>query len=134
MTLKSDAKFEKNWLVIWKMTWEIWQIFTRALETVQIGTLIGCFCPKQRMYELKIYRGVVCHENEEYKIWRGTDLSFNIDMRNLMNFNLRTQKSKEFALWLAALIKVYNVWAKKSTEKLCLMALKIDAKFEGKLT
>ena len=65
MTLKSDAKFEKNWLVIWKMTWEIWQIFTRALESVQIGTLIGCFCPKQRMYELKIYRGVVCHENEE---------------------------------------------------------------------
>ena len=30
--------------------------------------------------------------------------------------------------------KVYNVWAKKSTEELCLMALKIDAKFEGKLT
>ena len=32
------------------------------------------------------------------------------------------------------LTKVYNVWAKKSTEELCLMALKIDAKFEGKLT
>ena len=30
--------------------------------------------------------------------------------------------------------KVYNVWAKKSIEELCLMALKIDAKFEGKLT
>ena len=29
--------------------------------------------------------------------------------------------------------KVYNVWAKKSIEELCLMALKIDAKFEGKL-
>ena len=23
---------KKNWLVVWKMTWEIWQIFTRALE------------------------------------------------------------------------------------------------------
>ena len=30
--------------------------------------------------------------------------------------------------------KVYNVWAKKSIEELCLMALKTDAKFEGKLT
>ena len=30
--------------------------------------------------------------------------------------------------------KVYNVWAKKSTEELYLMAQKIDAKFEGKLT
>ena len=29
------------------------------------------------MYELKIYRGVMCHDNEEWcKIWRGIDLSF----------------------------------------------------------
>ena len=26
------------------------------------------------MYELKIYRGVLCHENEECKNWRGIDL------------------------------------------------------------
>ena len=32
------------------------------------------------------------------------------------------------------LIEVYNAWAKKSAEELCLMTLKIDAKFEGKLT
>ena len=32
------------------------------------------------------------------------------------------------------LTKVYNVWAKESTEELCLMALNIDEKFEGKLT
>ena len=29
------------------------------------------------MYELKIYRGVICHDNEEWcKIWRRIDLSF----------------------------------------------------------
>ena len=28
------------------------------------------------MHELKLYRGVLCHDNEElYKNWRGTDLS-----------------------------------------------------------
>ena len=32
------------------------------------------------------------------------------------------------------LTKVYNVWAKKSIEELCLMALNTDAKFEGKMT
>ena len=32
------------------------------------------------------------------------------------------------------MIKIYNVWAKASIEELCLMRLKIDAKFEGKLT
>ena len=37
---------KKNWLVVWKMTWGIWQIFTRALDSVKIGTLMGSFCPK----------------------------------------------------------------------------------------
>ena len=37
--------FKKNWLVIWKMTWGIWQIFTGALESVKIGTLMSSFCP-----------------------------------------------------------------------------------------
>ena len=31
------------------------------------------------------------------------------------------------------LLKVYNILAKKSTEELCLMTLKIDAKYEEKL-
>ena len=71
MTLKSDEKFKKkknkkkNRLVAWKMTCGIWQILTRALESVQIGTLMGSFGPKQKMYDLKLYRVVMCHDNEE---------------------------------------------------------------------
>ena len=38
--------FKKNWLLVWKKTWEIWQIFTRALESVKIGTMMVSFCPK----------------------------------------------------------------------------------------
>ena len=57
-----------------KMTWGIWQIFSRALK---IGILMGSFDPNLKKYELKIDRGVICHDNEEpRKIWRGTDLSF----------------------------------------------------------
>ena len=57
-----------------KMTWGIWQFFTRALS-LKIGTLMTSFCLKSKMYELKTYRGVMCHENEEWcKIWRGIDL------------------------------------------------------------
>ena len=37
---------KKNWLVVWKKNWEIWHIFTRELEKVKIGTLMGSFCPK----------------------------------------------------------------------------------------
>ena len=56
---------KKNWLVVWKKTWDIWQIFTRALGSVEIGTLMGSFCPKQKRYDLKICRGVMCHDNDE---------------------------------------------------------------------
>ena len=49
---------KKNWLVVWKKTWEIRQIFTRAFESVKIGCLMGSFCPKQKRYDLLIYRGV----------------------------------------------------------------------------
>ena len=37
---------ETNRLVVLKLTWRNWQIFTRALESVKIGTLMGCVCPK----------------------------------------------------------------------------------------
>ena len=35
------------------------------------------------------------------------------DMKNLINVDWNTGKYKKFALWLAPLTKVYNVWAKK---------------------
>ena len=51
--------------------------FTRALESLKIGILMGSFNSKLTKYELKIHRGVICHDNEEWcKIWRGIDLSF----------------------------------------------------------
>ena len=37
---------KKNWLAVWKMTREIWQIFTRTLKSLKIGTLMGSFYPK----------------------------------------------------------------------------------------
>ena len=37
---------KKNWLVVWKMTWGIWQIFTRAHKILKIGTFIGSFYTK----------------------------------------------------------------------------------------
>ena len=39
------------------------------------------------------------HGNEEwYKIWRGIDCQFKIDMRNLTNFDPDTQKSEKVPL------------------------------------
>ena len=36
----------ENWLLLSKMTWEIWEIFTRALESLKIGTLMTSLYPK----------------------------------------------------------------------------------------
>ena len=41
-----------------------------------MGTLMGFFCPKLKIFELKIYKGIMCHENEEWcKNWLGIDYS-----------------------------------------------------------
>ena len=59
------------------MIWETWQFFTRALENLKIGTLMGFVNPKEKKYELKTYWGVMCHDNEEWcEIWREIDLPF----------------------------------------------------------
>ena len=62
---------KKSVLVVWKMTWGIWKIFTRAHESLKIGTFVGSSYAKLKIYELKIYRGVICYDNEEWcKIWK----------------------------------------------------------------
>ena len=53
---------------------------------------------------------------------------FKTNMKNLMNFDSVTQTFNKITIQLAPLTKVYNVWAEKSSEELCLMALKIDGK------
>ena len=34
-------------------------------KSLKIGTLMGSFYPKQKSFELKFYRGNLCHDNEE---------------------------------------------------------------------
>ena len=65
MILESYAKSEEKLICGLVMTGAIWQIFTRALKSLKIKTLMGSFCQKEKMYELKIYRGVICHDSEE---------------------------------------------------------------------
>ena len=81
------------------------------------------------MYELKIYREDLSHDNEECcKIWR------EIDMKNLTNFDPSIKNFKNFHFNRLLLTKVNNVWVKESIGELFLMELNIDATFEEKLT
>ena len=103
---------------------------------LKMGTLMGFFCPKLKIFELKIYRGVMCHENEEpCKNWRGIDFSVQNWHEQLDEFWFKHSKISKICTFKGVpLTKVYYVWPKKITMELCLIALNIDPKFEGKLT
>ena len=100
-----------NWLVVWKMTWGIWQYFPRALK---IGILIGSFNPNLKKCELKIPRGVICHDNEELcKIWRKTGSPFQSWHKEFDEFWPKHLKVSKSSILMFLLSKVYIVWTKK---------------------
>ena len=107
MTLRSYANFEEKLTGGSKKDRRIWHTFTRALESVKIGTLMGFFCPKQKRYDLKIYRRAMCHNNEmknNAKFEEELTSPFKIDMRNLTNFDSSTPKSKKNCSLICSLI------------------------------
>ena len=82
MSLKFTAELcvmtmkKRNWLVISKLTSEIWQILTRANENLKNLLFNWLLWPKY-MFELKMYREVMFDGNEDLcKIWKKTDLCF----------------------------------------------------------
>ena len=66
MTLKSDTKFEEKLTCSLENDMRNMENFHQRLESIKIGTLIGSFYPKQKIYELKVYRGIMCHDNKEW--------------------------------------------------------------------
>ena len=134
----------QDWYKIWrktglcfkKLTLGMWQIFTRALESLQIGALMASFCLKLKMYEAKIYRGVMCHDNEEWcKNWRGIDLSVQNWHEEFDKFWPEHSKISKICTLIGCFWpKQIMFELKKSIGKLFLMPLNIDATFQGKLS
>ena len=80
---KKIQTLKQNWLFIWKMTWEIWWNLTWAAENLKIWTLMGYFCRKYVMFELKRYRGVLlCKMTYGFKNY----------ISNLISFHTRSWK------------------------------------------
>ena len=85
---KTDSWLEKwhdaeEWCkILRKVLWGIWWILMRVVTSLKIFTLMCYFCRKYITFVPKIYRGVMCHNTEEwYKIWAKSI------MRNLTNFD-----------------------------------------------
>ena len=66
MPLNISVKFEGKLTCAFKNDMRNFPNFHQNMfESLKIGTFIGLFYPKWKMYELKIYRGAMCHDNEE---------------------------------------------------------------------
>ena len=100
------------WFVVSKMT-RIWWILTRVLESLKISTLIGSFCAKYLMFDLKKV------QRSQYFMTLKRDAKFKekltcgleSDMRNLANFYQSTQKCQNWDFDGILLSKIENVWA-----------------------
>ena len=77
MTLKSCSNFEEKLTCGFKNDMRNLANFHQNTWKCQNWDFDGILLSKVKRYELKIYRGVMCLDNEEwYKIWRGIDLPF----------------------------------------------------------
>ena len=65
MTLKCDAKFEEKLTCGLENDMRNLTNFHPSTQKSQNWDFHGFFYPNQKIYKLKIYRVVMCHDNEE---------------------------------------------------------------------
>ena len=102
--------------------WDFNGVLLSKVENVWPWNLQGSFASWQWRMMQNLKRNWLVSSKLTRGIWQILTRA----LENLKNFHFNRLH----------LTKVYKVWAKKSMEGLCLMALKIDAKFkfDGKLT
>ena len=84
-------------------------------EYTKVSKLLASYCLKLTMYELKIYKGVMRHDNEEWcKNWRGivfVNSKLTWGIWEILTRALENVKNLHFNGLL--LPKVHNVWSRK---------------------
>ena len=136
IALKIGTNLKENWLVFpkidmsnlanfhqstWKSpNWNLDGILLLKVKNVWARNLQGRFVSRHWRMIQNLKRNRLVSSKLTWGIWRILTWAF----KNLKKLHFN-------GLFLN---KVYNVWAKKSIGEFCLMALNIDATFEGKLT
>ena len=101
-----------------------------------MGTLMGFFCPKLKIFELKIYKGIMCHENEKWcKNWLGIDYSVQNWHEQFDEFWFKYSKiSKNCTLmgclWSKYIMKKYKEVLLNSIKYWCKIWRKTDFSFQ----
>ena len=85
---------KKNWLVVWEMTWEIWQIFTDHLKVSKLELGWDTFVESRKCLSLKLkFTEELCvmAMKNNAKFEEELTCRYQID-RNLTNFDSNTLK------------------------------------------
>ena len=126
---------KKNWLVVGKVIWGIWHIFTRVLESLKNLNFNGIFLNKVYNVWAKKTRRVMFHETEECcKIWTKIDLWFGKWHEEFGKLLPEHSKVSKLRLSWDPFIQSRKCMSLIFTEELCVMTMKDDAKFEEELT
>ena len=83
-------KLKRNWLIVLRLTWEIWRILTQALESLKTLCFNGLLLTKVYiMLELKKDRGVIFHDTlkSNARFEKKLTCSLKNEMKNLANFH-----------------------------------------------
>ena len=129
---------KRNWFVVLKLTRGIWEILTRALESLKNLHFNGLLL-KYIMFELKKYRGVMFHDTEKWcKIWRKTDLWFGKWHEEFGKFSPEHSKISKICTLMGCFWPKYIIFELKkyrgvmfdSTEDWCKMWRKTDLYFQ----
>ena len=135
MTLKSNVKFEKKLICCFKYDKNLVKSDPSTQKSQKICTLIGSFYAKYMTLDLKKYRGVIFHDNEEWcKIWWKTDFLFGKWHEEFVKFSPEQLKVSKLGLWWDPFIQSRKCMSLKFNEELCVMTMKNEAKFEEELT
>ena len=114
---------------------KLWQTIYNSNYTQKCSNYDNEKCAKYLMFDLKKYRGVIFHDTEGWcKIWRKTDLWFGKWHEEYGKFSPEQLKVSKLGYWSDPLIQSRKSMSLKSTEELCVMTMKNDAKFKEELS
>ena len=96
---------KKNWLLVSKMTWRIWWIFTQPLKSPKISLWWAIFVQGIWGLSQKKYREVIFHDTKQwYKVWINLTLWFYKWHEELGTF-IKAIKVWKIVHWWALFVK-----------------------------
>ena len=133
MTLKIDAKLKKKWCVVSKMT-RIWWNFTQLASLQNLHFHLLLLCKVFNVWRKKVQRSYLSRDWMVMQSLKKTDLWFGKWHEEYCKFSPEHLKVSKLGFWWDPLIQSRKSMSLKSTEELCVMTMKNDAKFEEELT